>query len=380
MPEFDIIPVSQADRKGIARFIKVPWFIHREHAPSDHWVPPLLMDRRDYLNPRKNPMWRHMEGRLWIARQNGRDVGRVAAVIDRAHNDHHGEKTGFIGMFESPNDRAVAQGLFDVAIDWLRGRGMTKAMGPTELNSNYMWGCLLDAYDRDPGINMPYNPPYYPALFEMAGFSKSKDLFQWAFDVRSDVPERIARVADRVKKREKLTLRQLDHDDWDAEVDRCLEIYNDAWEANWGFVPLDRDEWHHIAKDLKMVLNPKLGLMAEVDGVPVAFALSIMNVNPTLKKVDGRLNLRGLYHLLWDIKVTNSIDSGRLVLLGIRRKYRRRGIDVMLMVETHRAGQSLGYVSGELGWTLEDNEMINSPIRMFGAQKCATYRVYERGI
>ena len=381
MPDdFELIPISLADRRGVARFVGVPWFIHREHAPSDHWVPPLRMDRRDYLNPRKNPMWKHMEGRLWIARRGGKDVGRVAAVIDRAYNDFHGEKTGFVGMFECPDDASMANALFDVAIDWMRGRGMTRALGPTELNSNYIWGCLLDAFDRDPGINMPYNPPYYPALFDGYGFEKAKDLYQWAFDVRSDVPERIGRVADRVKKRERLTIRELDHSDWDAEVDRCLDIYNEAWDANWGFAPLDREEWHHIAKDLKMVLNPKLGLMAEVDGEPVAFALSIMNINPTLKKVNGRVNLRGIYHLLMDIKVNNQIDSGRLILLGIKRKFRRRGIDVMLMVETHRAAQSLGYVSGELGWTLEDNEMINKPIQMFGATRCATYRVYEKAI
>lgn len=380
MTTFELIPVSLADRRAVARFVKVPWFIHREHWPSEHWVPPLLMDRRDYLNPRKNPMWKHMEGRLWLARQGGKDVGRIAAVIDRAHNGFHGEKTGFVGMFESPKDETISNALFEVALDWMRGRGMTKAFGPTELNSNYMWGCLLDAYDRDPGINMPYNPPYYPELFEAAGFAKSKDLLQWEFDVTSDVPPRIARVADRVKKREKLVIRELDHANWEAEVDRCLDIYNDAWDENWGFVPLDRDEWQHIAKDLKMVLNPKLGLMAEVDGEPVAFAVSIMNVNPTLKKVDGRLNLRGLFHLIWDTQISNAVDSGRLILLGIRRAYRRRGIDVMLMVETHRAGQSLGYVSGELGWTLEDNDMINSPIKLFGAEICATYRLYERAI
>ncbi|TPV94660.1 MAG: N-acetyltransferase [Myxococcales bacterium FL481] len=377
MPRFELVEVPLSDRALVERFIRVPWHIHRNVWPNEHWVPPLLMDRRDFLNPKKNPFFEHAQCAFWLATVDGQDVARIAAVHDIDYERHHGERVGYFGMFECPDDPELARALIDQALDWLRPRGITRVIGPTELSMNYLFGVLVDAFDREPGMNMPFNPPYYDALMASAGLRKVKDVFQWGIDVREGLPSRVERMAGLIKTRESIQLRNIDLSDWSNEVERTLEIYNEAWEDNWGFVPIGRKEYQHIAKDLKMVMHPTMGLMAEVDGEPVAFALTIMNINPILKKLDGRLFPTGLLRLLWDLKVAKRVRSGRLVLMGIKAGYRRRGIETLLSVESFRAGRALGWPGGEIGWTLEDNDMVNRAIEAMRGEKIATYRMYE---
>ena len=373
----ELIEVPLSDRKLVERFIRVPWYVNREHHPSEQWVPPLLMDRRDYLNPAKNPFFEHVEAAFWIARVDGRDVGRVAAVEDADYVKFHGEQTGYLGMFECPDDPEVAQALVDKAKGWLRARGMTAMIGPFELSTNYIAGVLVEGFERDPGINMPYNPPYYDRLLTQCGMQKAKDLLHWELDPQKPTPERIVRVAEKMAARSGVKLRKMRFDDWDAEVLRTLEVYNDAWEKNWGFVPIGKKEYLHIAKDLKMVLHPDFALLAEVDGQPAAFVLTIQNVNPVMKKLDGKLFPFGIFRLLWDLKVKKTIKAGRLILLGIKAQYRGQGIDSLLFLATHRAGAQQGWTSGEIGWTLEDNFKVNSAIKSMGGYQVAKYRVYE---
>jgi len=376
----ELIEVPLSDRKLVERFIRVPWYVNREHHPSEQWVPPLLMDRRDYLNPAKNPFFDHVQAAFWIARVDGRDVGRVAAVEDADYIKFHGEKTGYLGMFECPDDHEVAQALVDKARGWLRARGMTGIIGPFELSTNYISGVLVEGFEREPGINMPYNPPYYDRLLTGCGLQKAKDLLHWELDPQKPTPERIVRVAEKMAARSGVKLRKMSFDDWDAEVLRTLEIYNDAWEKNWGFVPLGKKEYLHIAKDLKMVLHPDFALLAEVDGEPAAFVLTIQNVNPVMKKLDGKLFPFGIFRLLWDLKVKKTIKAGRLILLGIKAQYRGQGIDSLLFLATHRAGAQQGWTSGEIGWTLEDNFKVNSAIKSMGGYQVAKYRVYETAL
>jgi hypothetical protein len=376
----ELIEVPLSDRKLVERFIRVPWYVNREHHPSEQWVPPLLMDRRDYLNPAKNPFFEHVQAAFWIARVDGRDVGRVAAVEDADYIKFHGEQTGYLGMFESPDDHEVAQALVDKARSWLRARGMTGMIGPFELSTNYISGVLVEGFEREPGINMAYNPPYYDRLLTGCGMQKAKDLLHWELDPQKPTPERIVRVAEKMAARSGVKLRKMSFDDWDAEVLRTLEIYNDAWEKNWGFVPIGKKEYLHIAKDLKMVLHPDFALLAEVDGKPAAFVLTIQNVNPVMKKLDGKLFPFGIFRLLWDLKVKKTIKAGRLILLGIKAQYRGQGIDSLLFLATHRAGAQQGWTSGEIGWTLEDNFKVNSAIKSMGGYQIAKYRVYETSL
>ncbi|MBK9757096.1 MAG: N-acetyltransferase [Nannocystis sp.] len=376
----ELIDVPLSDRKLVERFIRVPWYVNREHHPSPQWVPPLLMDRRDYLNPDKNPFFEHVKAAFWVARVNGRDVGRVAAVVDADYIKFHGTQTGYLGMFECIDDHAVAQALVDRASAWLREQGMTSMIGPFELSTNYISGVLVDAFDREPGINMPYNPPYYDRLLGECGMRKVKDLLHWELDPQKPTPERVVRVAEKMATRSGVKLRKMSFADWDAEVLRTLEIYNDAWEKNWGFVPIGKKEYLHIAKDLKMVLHPDFALLAEVNGEPAAFVLTIQNVNPVLKKLDGKLFPFGIFRLLWDLKVRKKITGGRLILLGIKAKFRGQGIDSLMFLATHRAGAAQGWTSGEIGWTLEDNFKVNSAIKSMDGHQVATYRVYERDL
>ncbi|WAS93723.1 N-acetyltransferase [Nannocystis punicea] len=374
---FELIEVPLGDRKLVERFIRVPWYIHREHHPSPRWVPPLLMDRRDYLNPDKNPFFKHAQAAFWIARKDGRDVARVAAVRDEDFVKFHGQQTGYLGMFECPDDPALAQALVDTARAWLKARGCSAMIGPFELSMNYIAGVLVEGFDRDPGINMPYNPPYYDRLLQGTGLQKAKDLLHWGIDPQRPIPERVTRIADKVAKRRGITVRDMRFDDWDAEVLRSLEIMNDAWEKNWGFVPVGREEYLHIAKDLKMVLEPGLPIIAEVKGEPVAFVITMLDVNPVLKKLDGRLFPFGIVRLLWDLKVRKVVKGGRLILLGIKAAYRGQGIDTLLFLATHRAAQRLGWTEGQIGWTLEDNDRVNAAVKNMGGYPIATYRVYE---
>lgn len=378
--DVEILEVPLSDRKLVERFIRVPWYIHRELYPGEHWVPPLLLDRREFLDPAKNPFFEHAEVALWIARKDGRDVGRIAAVEDQLWLDFHGDKTGYFGMFECPDDDAVADALFDAARTWLRGRGLDTMIGPMDLSTNYVCGVLLDAFDRDPGINMPYNPPWYDALIKRQGLDKAKDLIQWEITLDKEIPPRVVRIAEKMKKREGVTVRTMKFSDWQAEVDRSYEVYIDAWENNWGFVPVSKKEYRHIAKDLKLVLHPSHPLIAEVDGKPVAFALIIMNINPILKKLDGKLFPFGIFRLLWDMKIAKKVNEGRLILMGIREGYRRRGLDSILFLEMAQRSKELGWWGGEIGWTLEDNHMVNRAIENFGCEPVSHYRIYTEQI
>ena len=376
----DVIEVPLRDRKLVERFIRVPWYIHRELYPNEQWVPPLLMDRREFLDPRKNPFFAHAEVALWLARVGGRDVGRIAAVKDRAWLAHHGDNTGYFGMFEAPDDPAVAGALFDAARGWLSARGLGHMIGPLDLSTNYVCGVLLDAFEREPCINMPYNPPWYDALISSQGLSKAKDLVQWGIDLSTPIPPRVVRIAEKIRRRENVRVRAMSFDDWDAEVARAFSVYNDAWDKNWGFVPVSEAEFKNIAKDLKLVLHPSHPLIAEVDGEPVAFALIIMNLNPMLKRLDGKLLSFGALRMFWDLKVREKVDSGRLILMGIREGYRRRGLDSVLFLEMVERCRALGWWGGEIGWTLEDNHLVNRAIANFGCEPVSHYRIYGQDL
>jgi GNAT superfamily N-acetyltransferase len=197
-------------------------------------------------------------------------------------------------------------------------------------------------------------------------------------DLSKPLPERIIKLAERVLKREKLTVRPFNFSKWDAEVDRTLGILNSAWEKNWGFVPVRPKEYHHIAKDLKLVLHKKLGLFAEAGGEAVGFSVTILDVNPVLKKLDGNLFPFGIFRLIWDLQIRSKVKGGRLILLGLKPSHRKRGIDLALIAQTHRIAREIGLDYGELGWTLEDNDLINRAIEQVGGEKISTYRVYGK--
>jgi GNAT superfamily N-acetyltransferase len=375
-PDVAITPVqSSADRDA---FIRFPYSLYQS---DPNWVPPLLMERKDFLNPRKNPWFEFGTVELFLARRAGQVVGRIAAVDDPRYNEFHNTKLGFFGMFECVNDPGVARGLFEAAAGWVRSRGFAQMQGPVNFSSNYEMGVLVEGFDAPPLVMMAYNPRYYPSLYEANGFEKAKDL--WAFELSSSVPppEKVVRVAEKIRQREGIVVRPVRMNDFENEVRRIKDIYNAAWEKNWGFVPMTEREFDHMAKEMKALVVADLLLIAEVKGEPVAFAMTLPDANVALKAANGRLTTFGLpIGLAKLVMASRKIKRLRLITLGIKEGFRRRGIDAVLYLDTLRTAKRLGYSGGEISWTLEDNHLVNRAIESMGGKKYKSYRVYEKGL
>jgi GNAT superfamily N-acetyltransferase len=356
-------------------FLELPYRLHKG---DPNFVPPLYMERRDFLDPKKNPYFEHADVTLFLAKQGDRVVGRVAAIEDRNYNAFHDEKVGWFGMYEAEDDEAIASTLLDEVKTWVRGRGLATLQGPANFSSNHDMGLLVDGFDSPPVVMMPYNPPYYARHLEAMGLQKVKDLYAFWMQADVDPPEKVVRIAEKVRAKEGIVVRPINFKDFDAELERIKEIYNSAWEQNWGFVPMTEKEFHHTSKDMKTFAVPDLVLIAEVKGEPVAFSMTLPDLNQAFAKVGGKLTTFGLpiglAKLLWHAR---KIDQLRLIILGIKEKYRKRGIDAILYLDTLRAARKLGYKGGEISWTLEDNVLVNRAIEMMGGQRYKTYRVYQ---
>jgi len=360
------------------RFIRMQWDIYRG---DPHWVPPLLMERHEFLDAKANPFFQHAEVALFLATRDGKVVGRIAAVEDRNFNAFQQSKAAAFGLFESVDDPGVAAALLAAARNWARWRGLTSMIGPLSLSTNHECGLLVDGFDGAPYVMMPYNPRYYADLFEACGLVKAKDLYSYERSAATPPPERFMRVTEKIRQHTGIVLRTIEMARFEEEVSRIKALYNAAWEKNWGFVPMTDAEFDRLARDLKPIVEPGLILIAEDHGEPIAFSLTVPDVNQVLKHLDGRLTTYGLpiglAKLLW---YKRKIDRVRLMALGIKEGYRRRGLDAVLIVESILRTGQLGYSGGEVGWTLEDNELMNRAIEACGAKRSRVYRIYETGV
>jgi len=341
------------------------------------WVPLLRMDVRTMLSREKNPFFQHAEAQYFLAeRGNGRNrvVGRIAAIHNRAHNEFHGDRVGFFGFFDCENDQAVADALFDAAAAWLRERGLDTMRGPASFSTNDECGLTVEGFDTPPTIMNPHNPPYYIDLVERAGFAKGMDMHQFR-TVSNQLPDRLVRGAQLIKKRQGITLRTLDMKRFYEEVDRIKPMYNAAWEKNWGFVPMTEAEIDHLAKQLKPVVVPDLVVFAEKDGQTIGFALALPDLNVALKKnPSGRL-FPGILKVLW---AARKVTRMRILALGVLEEYRNTGADAVLYHWIWDRGYQIGYRWAEAGWILEDNApMANALVRM-GFEAYKTLRMYDR--
>ena len=370
--KIEVTPVLDVAERD--RFIRFAWRVYRNDL---HWVPPLLMERHEFLDPTKNPFYLHAEVALFLARRGGEIVGRIAAVEDRNFNSFHGSKVAYFGLFECIDDVRVATALFQAVRDWARARGLESILGPMNLSTNYEVGLLVEGFDSDPYLQMPYNPRYYGELFEKCGLEKAKDLYAWERSA-SPPPERFVRVAEKIRAQSEVKIRSVNLREFDAEVARIKEVYNAAWEKNWGFVPMTDREFDKLARDLRQFVVPQLALIAECQGEPIAFSLTIPDYNQALKKLDGRLTTYGIpLGLLKLLYYARKIDRVRLMALGVKSGWRRRGIEAVLVVESIRQTHRLGYQGGEVSWTLEDNDLINRAIEAVGCTRTKRYRVYR---
>ncbi len=369
----EITPVqSRADLK---RFIKLAWKLYRD---DPYWVPPLIMEMKAILDRKKNPFFQHAEAEYFLARRAGEPAGRIAAIVNHNHNRFHNEQTGFFGFFECLDDPDAARALFDAAADWVKAKGMTRLRGPMNFSTNETCGMLCEGFESSPVIMMPYNPRYYLALTEQAGFSKIKELYAYYFDRDMPMPERFASMAARTHRDPSIRFRTLDLKHFEREVQLVREIYNEAWQANWGFVPMTQAEFEHMAKNLKQVVDPDIVYVAEVDGEPAGFSLSLPDYNQILKGLNGRLFPFGLFKLLMKRKTITRI---RVVTLGVRKKFQnKRGLAPTFYYETYTRGKKKGYALAEFSWILEDNVLMNRALQAMGAKLYKKYAIYEKAV
>jgi len=365
----EITPVTGG--RDLNRFIAFPYDHYRD---DPLWVPQLRRDVRTLLSPAKNPFFQHAEAQYFVGRSGGRTVGRIAAIKNDMHNKEHHDRVGFYGFFEAIDDQTVANALFDTAAAWLRQRGFDTMRGPMSPSINDECGLLIENNGTPPSLMMPYNAPYYPALHERYGFRKAKDLLAYEGGGAAP-PERLTRLARRVAARAGVTLRPLNMKRFTAEVELVKVLYNQAWEKNWGFVPMTEAEIDHLAKQLKPIVVPDLVVFAEHEGKIIGFGVGLPDFNlALLHNRSGRL-FPGILKVLWHAR---KINRARVLLLGVIREYRGRGIDGVLYEWMWHNCVRHGMPQGEGGWILEDNAPMNTAAEQLGFHVSKTYRVYNK--
>ena len=373
-----IVPVEGDGQ--LRRFIDVPWHVYDPEAHPE-WVPPLRLLVREALDTQRNQFYARADRALWIARRGGRPVGRIAAIENRAHNEFHGDRVGFFGFFETLDDQEAATALLDTAAAWLRARGLTAMRGPVSPSTNHECGLLVRGFDAHPTFMTTWNPPYYAALLEGAGLTGVKDLLGYFVpmdDPHFALPARFEEHARRAMARQRLTFRDLDMRRWKHEVALCWDVYNAAWEANWGFVPMARAEFEQMAEGLKHIVWPQLAFAAEIDGMPAGVCLAVPDYNQLLKRIpSGRLLPTGLVKILLGRR---QLRTARVMMLGVKPQYRASGIFAVFMHELYRRGRDSGVVGGEASWILEDNEPMNRPLRALGLEEYRRWRIYEKSL
>jgi GNAT superfamily N-acetyltransferase len=365
---FDVVPIQ--DERGLRQFIELPYTLYRG---DPYWVPPLRIAQKDLFNKRKHPFHAFAEVQCFLAQRNGSVIGRIAAIRDPNYNAFHEEQAGFFGFFESPEEPEVAAGLLNAARGWLKSRGAEVIRGPMNPSTNYECGLLVDGFDSPPQVMMTYNPPYYDALIQGAGLRRAKDLYAYYISTEAITPARTERVAAKAAA-DGIEIRPIRMKAFAEDVEQVWQVYNSAWRRNWGFVPMTREEFFFSAHDMKMILEPELVLLGEVNGQVVGFALALPDVNRALKHAGGRLLPLGILKILYHKR---SVDSIRIIALGVVEEYRTAGVAAGFYSELFRRGTRLGYRSAELSWVLEDNTLMNRSIEALGGRRYKTYRIYE---
>lgn len=371
MSSIDVLSVRS--RRELEAFIALPYALHRR---DPAWVPVLRSDVRTLLSRGKNPFFDHGEAEYFLARRDGEVVGRIAAIHNRLHNEVHGDRVGFFGFFEAVEEPAVAQALFGAAAAWLRERGLEVMRGPASFSTNDECGLLVDGFETPPTLMMPHNARYCVELLEGAGFRKVKDLL--VYQTKDDMlPPRLVEGAALLERRYDISTRPLDLKRFGAEVALVKQLYNAAWERNWGFVPFTEGEIDHLAKQLRPIVVPELVAFAEREGRPIGFAVALPDLNVALKtNPSGRL-FPGILKILW---AARRITRIRVLLLGTLPEWRGRGIDALLYKWIWERGYAKGYRWAEAGWILEDNHAMRNGLVRMGFEVYKTYRMYDRSL
>jgi GNAT superfamily N-acetyltransferase len=371
MSDLRIRPV--AGRGELREFILLPF---RLYEGVDQWVPPLISERKRHLDRRKNPFFEHAEAEYFLARRDGRIVGRISAQVDRRFNEIHKNDWGMFGFFECEDDPEAAGALLDAARAWLSERGRDHMIGPLDFSTNHECGLLVDGFELRPQILENWHHPYYAELLEGQGLTKAMDLYKWSLHVsgRHNVLPVIFELADRLEPEHGIKIRGMRRRDLTAEVQRFMEIYNAAWEDNWGFVPLTDAEIEHYASELKPILDENWAMVAETaDGETVGVALTLPDYNQVLKKLAGRLLPFGWLRALRERK---KIDTVRVFALGVKPEYQHTGVAAGLYARHYDMAERTPQKKGETGWILEVNKPMNKAMEGMGGRIVKRYRIY----
>ncbi len=368
----EIIPV--VSKKDLNDLIKLPWRIYKN---DPNWIPPLISQQRIIFDKKKYPFFEHSEADFFIARNGKEPVGSIVAILNNRHNQVHNENVGFFGFFETIADYQVAQKLLDTVMDWAKKKNLDYIRGPENYSQNDVCGLLVDGFDTPPVILMSHNPPYYQDYIERYGFTKAMDLWAYCMDKNTPIPERLVKVVERMKGRSNVKFRSINKKILNKEIEKVKYVYNHAWEKNWGFVPLTDHEIDHIANDLKQLVDPDIVFFAEEDGRPIGFSLAVPDINQVLKKINGRLFPFGIFKLLYHARKINRL---RVIIMGVIKEYRNKGIDSVFYLDTYQKGIAKGYNWGEFSWILENNDPMNTALRNIGARVYKTYRIYEKKV
>lgn len=373
MAPLEITPV--ATRADIREFVDLPWKVY---AGDEIWVPPLKSHIRRLIDTKRHPFWEFAEQAMFLARRDSEVVGRIMGIVDRRFNAYQSERAASWGFFECENDRASAGELFRAVEDWARGKGMAFVRGPLCPSTNYETGMLIEGFDRNPLVMMPYNPPYYIDLVESAGYQKEKDLITIIVEHTDHASERIERLARRLERKNTVSVRPVTWKTIDDDVRLIADLYADCWADNWGFVPMSDGEIAEMARNLKQIFR-QIGSLDTVVFLyyrdePAGIVLVLPDINPLLKRLDGRLGLSGVCKVLLH---RNEVVGGRGMLMGIKKQYQRLGLPIVVYHHMNQILRKHDYQYVEYGWLLEDNTDINSFGFESGGSVSKRYRIYR---
>ena len=370
----EVTPVrTRRDRR---EFVSLPF---RLHANAEQWIPPLKLERRAFLSPRLNSWFKHAEAQLFLARRDGRVVGRISAQIDRNFNAYQGNDWWLFGFLELEEDGEVLRALLDAAADWLRERGRDRMIGPMDFTMNDEVGVLIEGFDREPFVKQPWQPPYYQRLCEEAGLAKAIDLWMWELHIegRDAVVPAIVEMADKLEPEHGIRIRKMSRRHLRRELDLFGETYNEAWKDNWGFTPYTKEDLDTYAWDLQIVYDRNWFMVAEkVDtGEAVGIAITVPDINQVLKRMNGRILPFGWWHFL---RRGKAIDRVRVGFLGVKPEYQHTGVAAGLYIEHFDMAEVTPQTWGEMGWILETNDAMNRGMEGMGGKVVKRYRVYEQ--
>lgn len=384
MSDISIRPVtSEAELQA---FLRMPWEVYKD---DPNWCPPLWAEHVHFFDPAHNVELKHIDFEKFVAWRGDKPVGTVIAFVNHAYNDFQKQNAGWFGQFEVLDDREAAHALLKTAEDWVRAKGVDKIMGPATFSTNSEIGLLVEGNEYPQMLMTSHARPYVKGLVESyGGFQKAMDIWCWHDDgqkwggVKADKPpEKLARLAEKIRKRRNFTVRQADMSHFSEEVEKVKVIYNQAWAQNWGFVPLNEEEIDHLAASMKDIVDANVIVFVEVDGKPIGAGVPLPNLYEPLRKArckPGEPNWWQLARLIWHWKIAGKVTSIRVWALGVLEEYRSLGVDALLYYELLKRGLPRGYVNIEMGWVLENNDMMNAVPKSLGAKVYKIYRVYEK--